>query len=58
VTAKDTLHRLGGAVDNDLDSRSKAELLELAAVVDIEGRMNMTKAELVSEIKKASRTAR
>ena len=59
VTAQDTFQRLGGdAIDNDLESRNKAELLELAAVVDIEGRTNMTKAELVSEIKKAARTAR
>src|SRR5215211_7754215 len=59
VTAKDTTQRLAGnEIDGDLESRSKAELLDLAAAVDIEGRTNLTKAELVSEIKKASRTTR
>jgi colicin import membrane protein len=48
--------RLGGRpVNGDLESHSKAELLELAAAMDLEGRTTLTKAELVSAIKRASR---
>jgi colicin import membrane protein len=53
--------RVGSAsrdINGDLESRSKAELLDLAAAIDVEGRTNLTKAELITEIKKASRTAR
>jgi colicin import membrane protein len=45
-------------VNGDLELRSKAELLELAAAMDVEGRTNLTKAELISAIKRASRTTR
>jgi colicin import membrane protein len=59
LTEKDSSQRLGGhEIDGDLESRSKAELLDLAAAADIEGRTNLTKAELISEIKKASRATR
>jgi hypothetical protein len=59
VTEKDTAQRLSSQdIDGDLESRSKPELLDLAAAVDIENRANLTKAELISEIKKASRTTR
>jgi Rho termination factor, N-terminal domain len=56
VTEKDTSQRLGG--NGDLEARSKTELLELAAAVDIEGRANLTKAELISAIKNATRGTR
>ena len=59
VTAKDAAQRLGGReIDADLESRTKAELLDLAAAIDIEGRSSLTKAELISEIQQAARTAR
>ena len=59
ASAKTTAQRLrSDQVNGDLDSHKKHELLELAAAIDIEGRTNMTKAELISAIKHASRTAR
>ena len=42
----------------ELESQTKGELLDLAAAMDIEGRSNLTKAELVSAIKRASGTRR
>jgi colicin import membrane protein len=44
--------------DGDLESQSKAELLDLAASMEIEGRTTMSKAELISAITKAADTAR
>jgi hypothetical protein len=44
--------------NGDLASHTKAELLQLAASIDIEGRTNMTKAELVRAINRASRGRR
>jgi colicin import membrane protein len=55
TTAKRTVREL---TDGSLESRNKAELLDLAATIDIEGRTQMTKAELVDAIAKASRTKR
>jgi hypothetical protein len=46
------------ASNGSLESHSKAELLDLAASIDIEGRTNMSKAELISAINKASRAKR
>ena len=46
------------ATNGDLESHSKAELLDLAASMGIEGRTNMSKAELISAITKAADTAR
>jgi colicin import membrane protein len=45
-------------VNGVLESQTKGELLDLAAAMDIEGRTNLTKAELVSAIKRASRAKR
>jgi colicin import membrane protein len=59
ATGESRAQRLGSRpVNGDLESRSKAELLELAAAMDVEGRTNLTKAELISAIKQASRTTR
>ena len=44
--------------NGELKDRTKAELLELAAAIDVEGRTNMTKAELIAAIKRASRATR
>ena len=41
-----------------LESYNKPELVELASSIGIEGRTNMTKAELVDAIAKASRAGR
>jgi colicin import membrane protein len=46
------------ATNGGLESYNKPELVELAATIGIEGRTNMTKAELVDAISKASRTRR
>lgn len=46
------------ATNGDLESQSKAELLDLAASMEIEGRTTMSKAELISAITKAADTAR
>jgi colicin import membrane protein len=45
-------------INGDLESQTKGELLDLAAAMDIEGRANLTKAELISAIKRASRAKR
>jgi colicin import membrane protein len=59
ATAEDTAQRLDARqINGDLESHTKAELLDLAAAIDIEGRTTLTKAELVSAIKRASRTTR
>jgi colicin import membrane protein len=59
ATAKDTARRLrSDQVNGDLESRSKPELLDLAAAIDIEGRTAMSKSELISAIEKASRGTR
>jgi hypothetical protein len=42
-------------LNGDLESHTKAELLDLAAAMDIEGRTTMTKAELLSAIEKGGR---
>jgi colicin import membrane protein len=42
--------------NGDLESHTKAELLDVAAAMDIEGRTAMTKAELISAIEKGGRT--
>ena len=39
-------------VNGDLKERTKPELLDLAAAVEVEGRTTMTKAELVKAIDK------
>lgn len=59
-TAQDTARQLGrdDRFDGDLNSLNKPELLDLAATIDIEGRTNLTKAELVTAINKASRATR
>lgn len=44
--------------DLDLDSQTKAELLDLAAAMQIDGRTTMSKAELVTAIAKNSRANR
>jgi colicin import membrane protein len=41
-------------LDSDLDSLTKAELLDLAAAIDIDGRTTMSKTELVTAIAKTS----
>jgi hypothetical protein len=57
ATAKDTARALQrDARNGGLESFNKPELVELAAGIGIEGRTNMTKAELVDAIAKASRT--
>jgi colicin import membrane protein len=59
TTAKRTVRELeGDATNGSLESYNKTELLDLAATIDIEGRTQMTKAELVDAIAKASRTKR
>lgn len=45
------LNQLPG--DDDLESQTKADLLEEAASLDISGRSNMTKEELVDAIREA-----
>ena len=51
--------RLGGGraqrpeLGNELDGRTKSELLELAADAEIEGRSSMTKEELIRSLTKA-----
>jgi colicin import membrane protein len=42
-------------INGDLGSHTKAELLDLAAAMDIEGRTAMTKAELISAIEEEGR---
>jgi colicin import membrane protein len=42
-------------VNGDLESYTKAELLDLAAAADIEGRAGLTKAELISALRRTSR---
>jgi hypothetical protein len=42
-------------LNGDLRAHTKAELLDLAAAMDIEGRTGMTKAELVSAIEEGGR---
>jgi hypothetical protein len=54
ATAKETARGLEEHPDGGLESYSKPELVELAATIGIEGRTNMTKAELVDAIAKAS----
>jgi colicin import membrane protein len=59
TTAKRTVRELEGDLTNgSLESYNKTELLDLAATIDIEGRTQMTKAELVDAIAKASRIKR
>jgi colicin import membrane protein len=59
ASSETTAQHLGRRpVNGDLESRTKGELLDLAAAMDIEGRANLTKAELISAIKRASRTNR
>ena len=49
ATAEDTAQRLDTCqINGDLESHTKAELLDLAAAIDIEGRTTLTKAELVT----------
>jgi colicin import membrane protein len=58
-TAKNTAQELKRAPANgDLESYTKPDLVDLASSMGIEGRTNMTKAELVDAIAKASRTKR
>jgi Rho termination factor, N-terminal domain len=54
--AKKTARELRNGANGGLDSYSKAELVELAAGIGIEGRASMTKSELLDAIAKASRT--
>ena len=57
--AKDTARKLEQETANGgLESYHKQELVELAASIDIDGRTNMTKGELVEAIAKASRAKR
>ena len=59
ATAEDTAQRLDSRqINGDLESHTKAELLDLAAAIDIERRTTLTKAELISAIERASRTTR
>jgi colicin import membrane protein len=59
ATAKHTVRELERDLTNgSLESYKKAELLDLASTIDIEGRTHMNKAELVDAIAKASRTKR
>jgi colicin import membrane protein len=58
VEAKETTARVREVATNgDLKDRTKDELLDLAAAMDIEGRSSMTKAELVSAISRSHRRA-
>lgn len=55
-TAKEAAREMRSPeVSGDLKSRTKEELLDLAAAIDVEGRTRMTKAELISAIKKSSK---
>ncbi|MDW5594136.1 hypothetical protein VSS74_07310 [Conexibacter stalactiti] len=45
-------------INGDLEAHTKTELMGLAASIDIEGRTNMTKAELVRAIRSAARARR
>jgi colicin import membrane protein len=57
ATAKETARELQRDPTNGgLESYNKPELVELAASIGIEGRTEMTKAELVDAIARASRT--
>jgi colicin import membrane protein len=59
TAAKHTARELQrNPTNGSLKSHNKPELVELAAGIGIEGRTNMTKAELVDAITKASRTKR
>jgi colicin import membrane protein len=59
ATAKSTAQELKRApADGELESYNKPDLVDLASSMDIEGRANMTKAELVDAIEKASQTKR
>lgn len=60
ATAKETVREIDkdDKADGSLDARNKAELLDLAATIDVEGRTKMSKAELVRAISKASTTSR
>jgi colicin import membrane protein len=59
TSAKQTARRLDRESENGgLESYSKADLVELAASLDIEGRTNMNKAELVDAIAKTSHSRR
>lgn len=42
----------------DLSAKTKAELLDLATALDVEGRTSLRKDELITAIKKAQRSAR
>ena len=58
-TAKHTAREVTKSSPNGgLESQSKAELVELAAGIGIEGRTTMTKSELVDAIAKTSRAKR
>jgi hypothetical protein len=57
--AKSTAQELKRAPANgELESYNKPDLIDLASAMGIEGRTNMTKAELVDAIEKASRSQR
>ena len=59
ATSNSTAQELKRAPANgDLESYNKPDLVDLASSMGIEGRTNMTKAELVDAIAKASRTKR
>jgi chromosome segregation ATPase len=59
ATAKHTARELKrNPVNGGLESYNKPELVDLAASIGIEGRTNMSKAELVDAIAKASRSKR
>jgi colicin import membrane protein len=58
ATAKSTAQELKRGTNGNLESYNKPELIDLASSMGIEGRTNMTKAELVDAIAKASRTKR
>jgi chromosome segregation ATPase len=55
TSAKQTARALNQETTNGLSSYSKAELVDLAAGMDIRGRSTMTKEELVAALKRASR---
>ena len=55
TTAKATAHALNRDTTNGLSSYNKPELVELAAGMGIRGRSSMTKAELVSALRRATR---
>jgi colicin import membrane protein len=48
----------GPLTNEELQSYTKSELVEVASTIGIEGRTNMTKDELVAAIRKSSRRAR